>query len=74
MGKPLCRQGGIYQWDARVSGAKGGMRQTVLITVFCDTRKEAVDAVCEQAAALRYSHPTVDHITKLQIYHSPRQS
>jgi len=66
MGKPLCRQNGLYQWDATVVGRRDGMRQAVLVTVFCDTRREAIDAVCEHAVQLGYSKPTVDHITRLR--------
>jgi len=66
MGKPLCRQSGLYQWDATVQGAKNGMRQAVLLTVFCDTRREAIDAVCAEAIERGYSHPTVDHITRIR--------
>jgi hypothetical protein len=66
MGKPLCRQNGLHQWDAQVVGVRDNMRQRVLITVFCDTRKEAIDAACEQVFLRGYRHPTVDHITKIR--------
>lgn len=68
MSRPLHRTNGLYQWDARVAAVRNKMRQAVLVTVFCDTRKEAIDAACEQVAARGYSHPTVDHITKIQNY------
>lgn len=66
MSRPLCRTNGLYQWNATVSGVMDQMRQAILVTVFCDTRKEAVDAACAVAAARGYSHPTVDHIAKLR--------
>ncbi|MCS3690990.1 hypothetical protein M2194_005027 [Bradyrhizobium elkanii] len=66
MGKPLCRQSGLYQWDATVAGYKDSMRQAVLITVFCDTRREAVDAACHEVSRLGYANCTVDHITRIR--------
>ncbi len=65
MSKPLCRQNGLYQWNVNVVGAKDGMRQRILVTVFCDTRKEAADAACNHVIALGYTWPTVDHIIKI---------
>jgi hypothetical protein len=67
MGKPLCRTNGLYQWDARVAAVRDKMRQAVLVTIFGDTRKEAIDAACEQVIARGYSHPTVDHITRVAL-------
>lgn len=55
--KPLCRQGGLYQWDAMVAGTKERMRQALRVTVFCDTRREAIDASCEHAVQLGYTNP-----------------
>jgi len=66
MTKPLGRGNGLYQWDATVQGVKNSMRQALLITVFCDTRRDAIDACCEQAVRLGYIHPTVDHITRIR--------
>lgn len=66
MGKPLCRSNGLHQWDARVSAVRSGeLRRTIDITVFCDTRQEAVAAACAEVQRLGYSHCTVDHITKI---------
>jgi AcrR family transcriptional regulator len=66
MSNPICRTNGLYQWDARVAAVRNNMRQAVLVTVFCDTRQEAIDAACELVFARGYRHPTVDHITKLR--------
>lgn len=66
MGKPLCRTNGLFQWDASVQGVKNKTRQALLVTVFCDTRREAIDACCDHAVQLGYTHPTVDHITRIR--------
>lgn len=64
--KPLCRQDGIHQWNADVVGARDGMMQRMLITVFCDTRRDAIDAVCREAVMRGFAHPTVNHITRIR--------
>jgi hypothetical protein len=62
----FSRKDGIYQWDATVQGVKNNMRQALLVTVFCDTRREAIDACCEHAVKLGYEHPTVDLIKRIR--------
>jgi hypothetical protein len=61
-----ARASGIHQWNATVQGTHNRMRQALLLTVFCDTRREAIDAVCDEAIKRGYLHPTVDHIVKIR--------
>ncbi len=65
MGKPLFRQSGPYQWDARVAGTRDGMRQLLLITIFSNSRADAIGDACDEAIARGYAYPTVDHITRI---------
>lgn len=66
--KPLCRSNGLYQWDAKVSGISPGIdkqRKVVNITVFCDTRADAIEAACHEVGRLGYASLSVNHITKV---------
>lgn len=66
MSRPLCRQSGLYQWDAKVAGVgTEKKRRVVSVTVFCDTRSDAVEAACHEVGRLGLTHCTVDHITKI---------
>ena len=67
--KPLCRQSGKYQWDAKVAVMQDGKRQQaapVNITVFCDTRDDAIAAACNEVKRFGYTNCTVDHITRIR--------
>lgn len=63
--KHMIRQGGLYQWDATVAATPPGKpRSKLRLFAFCDTRDDAIDAVCKEAEARGYIHPTVDHIVR----------
>lgn len=62
----LCRNRGLYQWDASVAGAKAGKaRERIKVTVFCDSRSEAIEAASQTAQQMGLAFCTVDHITKV---------
>lgn len=66
MTKSLCRGNGLYQWDARVAAVRPGeSRRAVSITVFSDSRDDAVRDACEAVEALGFRYPTVDHIVRI---------
>lgn len=66
MTKSLCRGSGLHQWDARVSAVRPGeARRAVNITVFSDSRAEAVRAACEAVEAMGFTYPTVDHVVRI---------
>lgn len=66
--KHLIRNSGIYQFDAVVSAtwpsSPSQPRSKLRLFAFCDTRQDAVRAVCSEAEARGYTNPTVDHIVQ----------
>lgn len=66
MSKALCRQSGLYQWDAKVSCTRPGhQHKKVSITVFSDTREDAIRDACREVGRMGYASCSVDHIVRI---------
>ena len=66
MSSPLVRTNGLHQWDAKVAATDPGhAREIVRLTVFSDTRDDAVRDACQTVESMGLINPTVDHITRV---------
>jgi len=63
--KHLGRSGGLFQWNATVNASRDGDWRKVNITVFCDTRDDAIEAACKSVAAMGFISCSVDHIVRI---------